>query len=322
MIRDRRGSPGRSQRLETRQRLVNAREPAYPVPDAAPPPGAARERRDAVDARDELLTRSRITEIEHLAAAAWPAAERRTLGPWTLRASEGVTSRANSVLPVPPSGAAPAGHVDGLIDEVERWYAERALPPTMQVSPAAWPDDLDARLARRGWIVDSPSEVWTALAAVVAKRCPDATPPPAIADRPDAAWLDFAYGDLPPARRTARAGIVGRIERQAAFASIVEGGRLVACGFAVADAGWAGIFSMRTDPERRGRGLGARILGVLARWAVARSAGRLYLQVDADNTPALGLYRKSGFGLAYAYHYRVAPRRATVAGNPPAGAMV
>jgi hypothetical protein len=34
--------------------------------------------------------------IERLADAAWPAAERERLGPWTLRATAGVTRRANS----------------------------------------------------------------------------------------------------------------------------------------------------------------------------------------------------------------------------------
>jgi len=260
---------------------------------------------------------SRIANLERLAARAWPAAEQVALGPWTLRATEGVTSRANSVLPVPPQDhpLAPAHpltaredrDVEGLIEEAERFYRRRGLPAIVQLAPAAWPDDLDARLRRRGWRLDSPSEVWTALAHLVDERCPHGEPAALLAPRAEREWLDFAYAEEPSERRAVRAGIVGRIAAPTAFALLTEGARVVACGFAVAEAGWAGVFSMRTLPEVRGRGFGTRILGALARWARARSARQLYLQVDATNAPAHGLYRKSGFARAYRYHFRVAP---------------
>lgn len=271
---------------------------------------------DQVPADVLQVTSSRISEIERLAARAWPAAEQVPFGPWTLRATAGVTSRANSVLPVPPpdhplargDALEPAsGNADELIEEAERFYRRRQLPAIVQMSPAAWPADLDARLDARGWERDSPTEVWTALTSVVLERCPAHEPAPVLAPRADSAWLDFAYADELPVRRVVRAAIVARIEAPAAFALLANDGRVVACGFAVAETGWAGVFSMRTRPEARGRGFGARILGALARWAYEQSATRLYLQVDPANTPAHGLYRKSGFAPEYRYYFRVAP---------------
>jgi ribosomal protein S18 acetylase RimI-like enzyme len=38
-----------------------------------------------------------------------------------------------------------------------------------------------------------------------------------------------------------------------------------------------------------------------------RGITRAFLQVEADNAPALGLYRRFGFTTAWTYHYWKAP---------------
>ena len=45
----------------------------------------------------------------------------------------------------------------------------------------------------------------------------------------------------------------------------------------------------------------------LLRWAWQNGATHAYLQVDAENAPALAVYRKFGFATAYTYHYRARP---------------
>jgi GNAT superfamily N-acetyltransferase len=67
---------------------------------------------------------------------------------------------------------------------------------------------------------------------------------------------------------------------------------------------WAGVFSMLTLPERRGRGHGAEVLGAIARFALERGAGALYLQVEEENAAARSLYARAGFRTRYRYHYR------------------
>jgi ribosomal protein S18 acetylase RimI-like enzyme len=61
---------------------------------------------------------------------------------------------------------------------------------------------------------------------------------------------------------------------------------------------------MRTRLPFRKRGFARRVLERLAGWAAAAGAEGLYLQVEDDNAPALGLYGASGFERAYGYHYR------------------
>lgn len=100
--------------------------------------------------------------------------------------------------------------------------------------------------------------------------------------------------------------MLDRVERPCAYARATIGDDVVAVGRSVADTGWAGVFGMATLPEARGRGAARGVLAALARWAGTRSADRMYLQVEHDNTAALRLYERMGFRELCGYHYRVA----------------
>lgn len=62
---------------------------------------------------------------------------------------------------------------------------------------------------------------------------------------------------------------------------------------AVADE--AEILTLAVRPRARGRGLGGRLVGAGVIEAAARGAVRLFLEVSADNAPALALYARTGF---------------------------
>jgi GNAT superfamily N-acetyltransferase len=246
---------------------------------------------------------SDIPEIERLADAAWPAAEQVALGPWKLRATGGVTHRANSVFAV--TRAAVPADISPLIAGAERFYDARGLWTVFHICPAVLPSDLDSILEERGYETGSPSEVWTASAPEVAERTREAAAVEVhLASRPDTAWFDCAYQEPEP-RRSLHEGIVLRIAQPTLFASVRQDGVAVACGFGVSGGGRTGIFSMVTRAEHRGRGLAARVLHALARWARERGDTGLYLQVGGTNAIAHAVYRRSGFAVAYPYHYRV-----------------
>src|SRR5215212_2818 len=59
-----------------------------------------------------------VLALEEVAVAGWPAPDTRWLGRWLLRAAEGFTGRANSVLPL----GEPDRPLDAALAEVGAWY--------------------------------------------------------------------------------------------------------------------------------------------------------------------------------------------------------
>lgn len=260
------------------------------------PAAPARRRGPAADVR----------ELVEVAARGWPAVETARLGGWTLRASGGFTSRANSVLPL----GDPEGGLDEALARTVRWYAERGLPALVQVTTGGGDSDelLAAELERRGWTAERFALVRTGALAPLADRAPD--PRVRLARRPDEGWLD-AY------HRGSSAGSAG------AALEVLGGGPSVwfarvpgerpgdgpaAIGRCVVDGRWAGFAAVEVSPGRRREGLATAVMAELARAALAEGASAAYLQVEPDNTGALALYDRLGFADHHAYHYRRAPR--------------
>lgn len=79
-------------------------------------------------------------------------------------------------------------------------------------------------------------------------------------------------------------------------------------GRAVAERGWAGIFSMGTVPEARRQGAARALLTALVRWAASQDAHTLYLQVEEANAAARGLYEGVGFTVSHPDHDRTVDR--------------
>jgi RimJ/RimL family protein N-acetyltransferase len=59
-----------------------------------------------------------------------------------------------------------------------------------------------------------------------------------------------------------------------------------------------------TADDARGKGYATLACASLLSWAWQHGANVAYLQVQANNAPAIATYRKFGFATAYTYHYR------------------
>lgn len=239
--------------------------------------------------------------IERVADAAWPAAEQVTLGSWRLRATQGVTRRANSVFTA-NDAALPDDELEERIAEAELFYAARSLPTVFQISAATRNATLDRLLASRGYALNGVSEVWV--------RKTDAIAPAANewkverTAEPCAGWFNAAF-DEPLEKRRVHEQIVRRAPSPRVFVSTIVDGVAAGCGMAVSSAGYTGIFCMATLPEHRRRGIGIALVHDLCAWAAERGDHHVFLQVMRENEAAKRLYRKAGFAWAYGYHYRV-----------------
>ncbi len=241
-----------------------------------------------------------VAELDRLQIRAWPAAHEETLGGWRLRFTDGVTRRANSVLPHEP---APPDIEDALV-RVEATYAERDLDPRFLISPAASPPDLDPILAERGYAQEATTLVQTAGLPLRPLALPEGIEVE-VGDF-DEAWLSAyaAAESLTPGEVEGRRGIHRRIRAGAGYATARIDGKIAGVGSVVVEDGWAGIHNMATATEHRRRGAARAVLNALLAWAADRGATLSYLAVVETNDAARALYEGSGYATAYRYWYR------------------
>jgi ribosomal protein S18 acetylase RimI-like enzyme len=84
---------------------------------------------------------------------------------------------------------------------------------------------------------------------------------------------------------------------------------VVACAQTAREGDMVGLYDVFVDPAARGQALSRRLCATLLAQARAAGASLGYLQVQADNAPALAVYRRLGFVDGYRYHYRGRPGR-------------
>jgi ribosomal protein S18 acetylase RimI-like enzyme len=235
-------------------------------------------------------------EMQRIANAGWPARETEPLGEWLLRAHDGQTGRANSVMAV----GDPGRPLDAALDRVVGWYGERGLPPLLQLPEQA---PLNVALEERGWGKDHVTIVQAAAIPTTLDLLP-ARPDLAGAVRaePDERWLDLMH-DLD---RRDPAGHVAILTGPArvGFATVTAGGEPAGIGRVSIEGEWAGVTSVDVAPDRRRQGIGSAVMRTLLEWAQAQGARAAYLQVRALNEPALALYQRLGFLTHHPYCYR------------------
>ncbi|MCC7268045.1 MAG: GNAT family N-acetyltransferase [Caulobacteraceae bacterium] len=239
-----------------------------------------------------------IVALEKIAARAWPAVEEARLGGWLLRAASGHTGRANSCWALEP----PDRPVDEAISAVESWYAARGLTPLFRTTDGATaPVDLAERLASRGYV----PEIETMTMTGPLTMRPDAQV--CLSQASDARFREVLFGVQHRGDGDAqeRLEVLSRIPAPVAFARLDVDGGPASVGVCAVAGDWAGLSAMRTLDRARRQGLARRVVGALHAFAAEAGASRAYLQVEAENLPAIALYRSLGFTPAFNYrHWR------------------
>ena len=254
--------------------------------------------------------RQLFEQLDEIAAHTWPAENQSNIGHWLLRASRGVTKRANSVL---ATGDYP--REEDWLQRVEQFYHNQNLPAIFQVS-AASPASLDEYLHKQGYDIDTPCLIMTAESQTVLQNAterlnnqyptaqnlhvdisPIATP----------AWLEafLRLEQFPVARNSFYEGLSDRMPSPKAFITLTDNRKVVAVGTAIVEGMWTGFVNVIVDAGFRGKGCGYALLKKLTEWSMEMGATLQYLQVISDNVPAVTLYEKLGYRSVYGYHYRI-----------------
>jgi GNAT superfamily N-acetyltransferase len=223
---------------------------------------------------------------------------------WLLRISPGQAKRARSV-------NAHFGSTLPLAEKIvhcEKLYAQHGLAVLFRMTPFDQPADLEDALAARGYVGFEESLV-QALALDSAPELPLYGDDVTLAS-PDAATFVEAAGELRDASPQQRAAHRERLSNSPLgkrFVVVRAGGRVVCTAQVAVEAELAGVFDVVTADDARGNGYATLACASLLSWAWQHGAHAAYLQVGADNAPALAIYRKLGFATVYTYHYRGRP---------------
>lgn len=227
---------------------------------------------------DAPVRTSQIRALEHAAAFGWPGVEQQWLDGWLLRAGHGVTTCANSAVPLDVSAG--TATIPAIVD----WYARRGLTPRLAIA------DRVLRLPGMGEQAN----------AVLVRDVRTAEPDPSVrlSDRPDDAWLQLYRREVPVDVLTAV------VDGELVFGMHTD---LAVARASVTDAPdhtrWVGLSAMRAADQDAGRALSEALLA----WGAARGATRGYVRILDEDHPIAGLAQSLGFALHHRARYFTAP---------------
>ena len=225
--------------------------------------------------------------LAHAMEATWPPAQRRRLGPATLREGRGGGGRVS------------AATMDGPWGEADIDAAEAAMAaPLWRVR--AGEGALDAALAARGRALRDPTRLWWAEVATLAPGQPERMT--GFAVWPPIAMVREIWegGGIGPARLAVMARVEG--PRTAHLARVSD--RPAGAAFTAVAGAVGVVHALEVAPALRRRGAGLTLLRHAAWWARGHGARHLALAVTETNAAANALYARAGMSPAPGYHYR------------------
>ncbi|MER8726453.1 GNAT family N-acetyltransferase [Mesorhizobium sp. M0195] len=243
-----------------------------------------------------------VRRYEAAGFRAWPAAAVHYDGTWVVRLTAGhPAKRLNSVNPLDPGDIQ---HIAERIGRASRRFDAYGRPLTFRISPLSGPD-LSKYLDGEGWSIFAESLVMRLpLADAMLDDAMDQIPLRDIS-RFIGAALKVSGSDV--SLRPGLSEIIGAIQPEAGLFALEAGSEPLATLICVHDGDLAGLFEIATDRSVRNQGHGRHLIRSALKWARLRGAREAWLQVEADNAPALALYRSLGFDEVYRYRYRRPP---------------
>jgi N-acetylglutamate synthase len=233
---------------------------------------------------------------------AWPALKEIFYDGWLIRLAEGHTRRTNSVNVIGPGIYA----LDDKIEHCKNIYRAHGLPTYFRVRSNDHPA-LEQMLIARGFRAED--ETCTLYLDFADKPLMPESDIEIAEGHPCPEWLDAheRFSGRPLAKDNIRKRLLDLVALPVVFAAARDSeGHIVSVAYGAVHDRLVSLQWVATDTALRRKGFSRATLASLLAWARKAGASGACLQVVADNTPAVNLYKSMGFTQElYRYHYRV-----------------
>jgi N-acetylglutamate synthase len=236
-------------------------------------------------------------KIEKAGLISWPAFEEFDDNGWILRFADGYTKRANSITILKPN----TDSIESRIQHYEHLYNSKRQPCIFRLLSFNDNTETEKILDARGYTKNDHSLV---LSQDLKNRVFQAFEfDPVTVDE----WMKY-YCELSHKKIKAHSThikIINNIKEKHILAALSVNNKIISCGLGVLSEGLFGLFDIVTHPQHRNKGCGYKLISGMLHWAVKNDSSSSYLQVVAENIPAIGLYKRLGYEPAYEYHYKI-----------------
>ncbi len=244
-----------------------------------------------------------MSRVEDAGLNASAPPQQRWMDGWLVRYLPGKARRARCINAL-AAGRLPLNEKLVMAAEV---YRDAGVPMIFRLTPFSQPAGLDDSLASLGYGVVDTTRVMIAqaLPAKPPRPLPTGTHWCAL-DGPSFAAAVGALRGSPDGHRQSHTLRLQHspVPYQGHAIRRDADGAVLACGQFAREGDLVGLYDVFTQEAARNQGLSSLLCERLLSISAAQGAKIAYLQVDADNAPALAVYRRLGFADAYRYHYR------------------
>jgi ribosomal protein S18 acetylase RimI-like enzyme len=243
-----------------------------------------------------------VRRYEAASFRAWPAAAVHYDGTWVVRLTAGhPAKRLNSVNPLDPGDV---GNLRERIARAARRFDAYGRALTFRMSPLAG-KELSDYLDGEGW--DRLSDSLVLGLPIENSTVADAIDRIPLKDMSRFVSAAMKVQGFDHSLRAGLSEVIDAIEPEAGLFALERDHEVLTTAICVHDGNLAGLFELATDPAVRGQGHAKGLIRSALKWAKSRGAKEAWLQVEADNERAIGLYKAMGFSELYRYHYRRPP---------------
>ncbi len=245
-----------------------------------------------------------VKTIQEIFLNSWPAKGYYFLNGWILRYNEGITDRANAVIPLNYTG----NNLDDDIDEVERIYEKMNLKPSFMIHDYHEPKNLKSSLISRGYHVITPTKVMISSVQDLTFPTIESNYDYNFCDKREREFSKFVieFTHWTKDEQEIISNLTNRIIIPDKLFEIVRYNGLVIASMmgVLVRKRYLYIADVLVHPNFRRKHIASTMLyRLLQEWTYKKGAKIVWLQVEEDNENAFNLYKNLGMNPIFEYSY-------------------